>query len=201
MFKMLRRFKKHHIQVDEKRRKFLIDSVKIISALGAMSAVFPFISSLSPNKKTLRENHPVKIDISDLSPGEQMTVIWRGKPIWIYHRTSQQVHEINKFNPNLRDPDSLTNQQPEYAKNVYRSRNPKYLVLVGLCTHLGCAPKLQNANMQNKPAGFYCPCHGSRFDLSGRVYKNMPAPVNLEVPPYYFLNDTTLVIGDIHDIY
>jgi ubiquinol-cytochrome c reductase iron-sulfur subunit len=202
MFKMLRRFKiKPLKKVDLKRRKFLVDSIKIISAIGAISSLFPFIASLSPNKKTLRENDTVKIDLSRLRPGEQMTSIWRGKPILIYHRTSRQIQELKKSNSNLRDPDSLTNQQPEYAKNIYRSRNPNYLVLVGLCTHLGCSPKLQNANENNKPAGFYCPCHDSRFDLAGRVYKNMPAPVNLEVPPYYFLNDNILVIGDIHEIY
>lgn len=200
MFRLLRRIKsKSTSQVDEKKRKFLIDSVKIISVIGTVFAAIPFVSSLSPNKQILRKNKPLKVNIGHLVPGSQMTVIWRGKPVWIFHRTPQQLQEIRAYNANLRDPDSLTNQQPEYAKNVYRSRNPNYLVLIGLCTHLGCSPKLQSTNIANKTPGFYCPCHGSQFDLSGRVYKNMPAPLNLEVPPYYFLSDDVLVIGDAHE--
>ncbi len=199
MFKIRRSLKTRSIkQVDSVRRDFLVNAVKVLSAIGAAFAVVPFVSSLSPNRKILHANQPLHVDVSNIQPGTQMTVIWRGKPIWIIHRTPQQLKLIEAYNPSLRDPDSLTNQQPEFAKNIYRSSNPKYLVLVGLCTHLGCSPKFENANKPDKPPGFYCPCHGSRFDLSGRVYKKMPAPINLEVPPYYFLNDNILVIGEEH---
>ncbi len=199
MFKMRRSTKPNSIkQLDLKRRKFLIDVSKFIGGFGAIYALFPFVSSLNPNKKVLRNNQPLKVDVGHLKPGEQMTVKWRGKPIWIIYRTNEQLQELQISNQNLRDPESLTDQQPDYAKNIYRARNPKYLVLVGLCTHLGCSPKLKSNNNSNKQSGFYCPCHGSRFDLSGRVYKGMPAPINLEVPPYYFSSENVIVIGASH---
>lgn len=202
MFKsLIKRFKKTHNQeVDKDKRNFLVNSIKIASVLGAVSAFVPFVSALNPNKKILRENAPLTVDISNLQPGSQMTVIWRGKPVWILHRTAKQLQSVQQYNANLRDPDSLSDQQPSFAKNSYRSINPRYLVMIGLCTHLGCSPKLQTISDDKKSAEFYCPCHGSRFDLSGRVYKNMPAPLNMEVPPYYFLNDHTLVIGETHEI-
>ena len=185
-------------QVDLQRRKFLLNGAKVLGGLGALWALLPFASSLNPNRKVLRDNAPIKVDLSGLQPGEKLTVKWRGKPIWVLHRTAKQLQNIKQFNPTLRDPDSLVDQQPKYAQNQFRSRTPKFLVLVGICTHLGCSPQLARSKQQKIADEFYCPCHGSRFDLAGRVYKNMPAPINLEVPPYYFVDENTLVIGESH---
>lgn len=185
-------------QVDLQRRKFLLNGAKILGGLGALWALLPFLSSLNPNRKVLRDNAPIKVDLSGLQPGEKLTVKWRGKPIWVLHRTEEQLQNIQKYNPILRDPDSLVDQQPKYAQNHFRSRTPRFLVLVGICTHLGCSPQLVNAKTARVAGEFYCPCHGSRFDLAGRVYKNMPAPINLEVPPYYFIDENTVVIGASH---
>lgn len=181
--------------VDKERRNFLILSAKVFGGIGALWAFLPFLSSLSPSRKVLRDNAPLRVDLRGLKPGEKLTVKWRGKPICILHRTAEQVADLKKFDQTLRDPDSLVDQQPKYAQNFYRARSPKYLVLINICTHLGCSPQLAKNAKQDI---FYCPCHGSRFDLAGRVYKNMPAPINLEVPPYYFADDDTLVIGESH---
>lgn len=185
-------------QVDLRRRKFLLNGAKALGGLGALWALLPFVSALNPNRKVLRDNAPITVDLSGLQPGDKLTVKWRGKPIWILHRTDLQLQDIQQFNPILRDPDSLVDQQPKYAQNQYRSRTPKFLVLVGICTHLGCSPELASSKKHKSADEFYCPCHGSRFDLAGRVFKNMPAPINLEVPPYYFIDEHTLVIGESH---
>ncbi|KTD25532.1 ubiquinol--cytochrome c reductase, iron-sulfur subunit [Legionella maceachernii] len=138
------------------------------------------------------------VDLSKLEPGQQVTVEWRGKPVWIIRRTKEMLAQINGHDAQLRDPESLVEQQPSYAKNQYRSINPEYLVLVGICTHLGCSPKYtptKNELGSHWPGGFYCPCHGSTFDLAGRVFKGVPAPINLEVPPYQFISENVIVIG------
>lgn len=134
-----------------------------------------------------------------MEPGEQAIVEWRGKPVWIIKRTKDMLKDIDHHDAELRDPESLVDQQPEYAKNKYRSINPEYLVLIGICTHLGCSPKYKPSMGElgpDWPGGFFCPCHGSTFDLSGRVFKGVPAPINLEVPPYRFVNEHTLIIGE-----
>jgi ubiquinol-cytochrome c reductase iron-sulfur subunit len=189
--------KKSNRTIDESRRQFLLNGMKVLGGIGAFFAIMPFISAWNPSRKILEKNGPLQVDLSGLSPGQQITVEWRGKPIWIIYRSESMLAKLNKKTNELRDPDSLVLQQPNYAKNKYRSRNPKYLVLVGLCTHLGCSPKLQSNDKISEPDGFYCPCHGSRFDLSGRVYRGMPAPINLEVPPHRFLQDDLIEIGEV----
>lgn len=175
----------------------MTNSLKALGGLGAFFSLFPLISSLSPNKKILLDNTPLQVDISSLQPGQKMTVEWRGKPIWILYRTNSMLKHLNGDSNALRDPNSAVRQQPDFARNKFRSKNPNYIVLVGLCTHLGCSPKLQVCGKGSEPNCFYCPCHGSRFDLSGRVYKGVPAVTNLEVPPYKFLGEDVLVIGEV----
>ncbi|MFZ4076730.1 MAG: ubiquinol-cytochrome c reductase iron-sulfur subunit [Legionellaceae bacterium] len=177
-------------RIDEQRRRFLIKSACVLGGLGAVCATIPLVSSLAPSRKTLVEGAPLRVDISHLAPGEQITEIWRGKPVWILRRTATMVHQLNSPSSDLRDPLSLVPQQPSYAKNKYRSIKPEYLVLIGVCTHLGCIP-----HYEPQQALFLCPCHGSRFDMAGRVYKGVPAPINLKVPPYRFISDKVIEIG------
>lgn len=186
-------------EIDNERRGFLIKTTGVLGGIGALCALTPLVYSLLPSTKVQAENAPVKIDLSHLSPGEQMTVAWRGKPVWIIRRTLEMLRHLGDHNGQLRDPDSLVDQQPAYAKNNHRSIYPEYLVLVGICTHLGCAPQYK-PNPQDVsadwPGGFVCPCHGSTFDLAGRVYKGVPAPINLAVPPHRFLDPVTLMLGE-----
>jgi ubiquinol-cytochrome c reductase iron-sulfur subunit len=174
-------------------------------AVGVGAVAVPFVSSFAPSERAKAAGAAVEVDIGALKPGEMQTVEWRGKPVWILKRTPLQLESLKKTDalvadPNsLRKPDELT---PEYARNEYRSRKPELLVAVGICSHLGCSPtaKLQPGAQPSLPddwhGGFFCPCHGSMFDLAGRVYKNKPAPDNLEVPPYMFLTDSKLLIGE-----
>lgn len=185
--------------IDESRRQFLIKSTCILGGIGAICALTPFALSWLPSDKAQAEGAPVQVDLSQLEPGHQLIVEWRGKPVWIIRRTKEMLKNLEVDTDYLRDPESLVEQQPVYAKNKYRSLRPEYLVLIGICTHLGCSPKytpIPNTLGPNWPGGFYCPCHGSTFDLAGRVFKGVPAPINLEVPPYRFLNDHTIVIGE-----
>jgi ubiquinol-cytochrome c reductase iron-sulfur subunit len=185
--------------VDEQRRRFLLVTSGVLGGIGAACALTPFISSWLPSAKAQAEAAPVQVDLSRLEPGQQATVEWQGKPVWIIRRTKKMLAQLAGHDAQLRDPQSLVEQQPDYAKNQYRSINPEYLVLIGICTHLGCAPKYRpdkNELGPHWPGGFYCPCHGSTFDLAGRVFKGVPAPINLEVPPYRFIDDQTIVIGE-----
>jgi ubiquinol-cytochrome c reductase iron-sulfur subunit len=180
------------------RRKFLITLAAAFSSIATFFSLFPFISALRPTKEKTLLAGPMEVDISQLEPGQMLTVLWQGKPIWILRRTAEMVYSLKTDNSLLRDPDSKVPQQPPYADNFYRSIYPEYFVAVGVCTHLGCIPLLkpkENAIKKDWPGGFACPCHGSLFDLAGRVFKGVPAPINLEIPPYYFLNDKTIVIG------
>jgi ubiquinol-cytochrome c reductase iron-sulfur subunit len=185
--------------VDESRRQFLLTTTCVLGTIGAVCAITPFASSWLPSAKAREEGGAIRVDVSSLAPGEQMTVVWRGKPVWIFHRTPDMLQQLIKHSDELRDPDSRVEQQPIYAQNAYRAVKPQYLVLIGVCTHLGCIPKykpcLQALGTQWQ-GGFYCPCHGSMFDLSGRVYKNAPAPINLQVPPYHFVSEHVIVIGE-----
>ncbi|MBN9230189.1 MAG: ubiquinol-cytochrome c reductase iron-sulfur subunit [Legionella sp. 40-6] len=183
--------------IDLDRRRFLTKTAGVLGGVGAACALTPFIASWLPNSKDNLTAEPLQVKIDHLKPGEQLIVKWHGKPIWIIRRTQKMLEELNKPNNRLRDPLSLSPQQPHYAQNNYRSRNPEFLVLIGICTHLGCSPGYKpNAKEENKSqAGFLCPCHGSLFDMAGRVFKNMPAPINLAVPPYHFADDKTLIIG------
>jgi ubiquinol-cytochrome c reductase iron-sulfur subunit len=174
-------------------------------AVGVGAVAVPFVSSFAPSERAKAAGAAVEVDIGALKPGEMQTVEWRGKPVWILKRTPEQLESLKKTDAlvadpkSLRKPDELT---PEYARNEYRSRKPELLVAVGICSHLGCSPtaKLQAGAQPSLPedwqGGFFCPCHGSLFDLAGRVYKNKPAPDNLEVPPYMFLTDSKLLIGE-----
>lgn len=152
-----------------------------------------------PDAKAQAEGAPLQVDLSKMEPGQHLVIEWRGKPVWIIRRTKEMVQLLPQHESLLRDPKSLVEQQPAYAQNEYRSVNPEYLVLVGICTHLGCSPKYRPTPGElgaDWPGGFFCPCHGSTFDLAGRVFKGVPAPVNMEVPPYHFINEHTLVIGE-----
>lgn len=186
--------------VDEQRRRFLLASTGVLGGVGAMCALTPFVSSWMPSAKAQAEGAPVQVDLSKIEPGQQVTVPWRGKPVWIIRRTSDMLKQLeNEDKDRLRDPESLVDQQPKYAKNKFRSINPEYLVLVGVCTHLGCSPKYKPFEKElgpDWPGGFYCPCHGSLFDLAGRVFKGVPAPINLEVPPYRYISEHVIVIGE-----
>ena len=185
--------------VDQEKRKFLI-ATSAVGALGCAAAAVPFITSMTPSERAKAAGAPVEVDISKIAPGEMMTTEWRGKPVWIINRTDEMTAELTKHNDKLSDPNSdVTSQQPSYCKNPSRAIKPNLAVIVGICTHLGCSP---SAKMQPKgdmgdswTGGFFCPCHGSKFDLAGRVLKGSPAPINLVVPPYKYLADNTLLIG------
>lgn len=184
--------------VDEDRRRFLLTTTGVLGGIGALCALTPFVASWLPSAKAQADGAPVQVDLSKMDPGEQAVIEWRGKPVWIIRRTQDMLNTLPAHTSRLRDPNSLSAQQPEYAKNEHRSINPEFLVLIGICTHLGCSPKYKpNLGQQGAdwPGGFFCPCHGSTFDLSGRVFKDVPAPINMEVPPYYFLDQQTIVIG------
>src|SRR5690242_4954794 len=190
--------------VDASKRTWLIAS-SCVGAVGAAFTAVPFVSSFEPSERAKAAGAPVEVDISALQPGEKMTVEWRGKPVWIVKRTPQQVAALPKHDGELADPQSKRNQDeltPAYARNEARSIKPEVLVVVGICTHLGCSPTDRfNAGAQPSlpddwPGGFLCPCHGSTFDMAGRVFKNKPAPDNLRVPPHTYLADTRLLIGE-----
>ena len=187
--------------VDKGRRRFLTAATTVVGGVGTAFVLTPFVLSMEPSAKAQAAGAPVEADVSKLESGQMMTVAWRGKPVWIVRRTEENLKDLPSNDPNLLDPNSDANQQPEYAKNEWRSREKEYLVLVGICTHLGCSPtyrpELAPADLGPEwKGGFLCPCHGSRFDLASRVFKGVPAPKNLEVPPYKFLSKTLILIGD-----
>jgi len=190
-------------QVDPARRMWMAITCGA-GAVGAGFTAVPFVASFLPSERARAAGAPVEVDISALKPGEKLTVEWRGKPVWIVKRTSDQLATLPKVEPQLADPKSARNPDltPEYARNEYRSIKPEVFVTVGICSHLGCSPidKFQTGAQPSLPddwtGGFLCPCHGSTFDMAGRVYKNKPAPDNLEVPPHMYLSDNRLVIGD-----
>ncbi len=190
--------------VDKNRRRFLIGATSTMGAAGVVAIATPFLSSMSPSARALAAGAPVEVDVSKVEPGQLLRVIWRGKPVWVVNRTEEMLAALPSLDANLKDPNSdVVTQQPEYTKNGYRSREEKYIVLVGICTHLGCSPSYRPEVAPEDlgadwKGGWYCPCHGSRFDLAGRVYKGAPAGTNLEVPPYYFMNDekTRVLVGE-----
>ena len=187
--------------VDHGRRKALTNGVAIVGSVGTLISVWPFASSMNPSASALAAGAPVEVDVSKMEPGQLIQDIYRRKPIWIIRRTPEMVKTLSELTPKLRDPNSEEeSQQPAFAQNEFRSIKEEYLVLYGICTHLGCSPEYRPdpgaAGLgANWLGGFYCACHGSRFDLAGRVYKNMPANKNLEVPKYYFLSDGRILIG------
>ena len=187
--------------VDMGRRKFLTATTSVVGGAGIVLAAIPFIQSWQPSARAKTAGAPVEVDIGKLETGQMSISEWRGQPIWIIHRSQAQLDALPSQVPRLRDPDSkVEEQQPKFAQNEYRSRKPELLVMVGICTHLGCSPKF-HGELKPEPfdpewkGGFFCPCHKSRFDMSGRVYQGVPAPTNLVVPPYYFIDDTHIMIG------
>jgi ubiquinol-cytochrome c reductase iron-sulfur subunit len=191
-------------QIDNGKRTWIIAST-CAGVVGAGAAAVPFVASFQPSERARAAGAAVEADIGGLKPGEKMTVEWRGKPVWIVRRTPEQLAELPKVDKELADPESMRTNfatTPEYARNDWRSIKKEYLVVVGICSHLGCSPsdKFVQGAQPSLPddwkGGFLCPCHGSTFDMSGRVFKDKPAPDNLEVPPYMYLSDTRLIIGE-----
>ena len=186
--------------VDNKRRRLLTIATAGVGALGAVGLAVPFAGSLTPSEKAKAAGAPVEVDISKMEPGQQITVEWRGKPVWIINRSAEILDLLPSVDGRLVDPGSETDQQPEYAKNPYRSIKQEILVLVGICTHLGCSPKYEPeigaVSFDNDwKGGFLCACHGSKFDLAGRVFSGVPAPTNLEVPPHMYVSDDVILVG------
>ena len=187
--------------IDLQRRRFLTATTAVVGAAGMGAAALPFIASWQPSDRTIAAGAPVVVDISKLEPGQQLTVEWRRQPVWVLRRTPEMLAALPKLDDRLRDPDSLVEtQQPDYARNAYRSIREEYLVVVAICTHLGCVPSFRPdiapADLgPSWPGGYFCPCHGSRFDFAGRVYTGVPAPTNLVVPPYKYTSDTVVAIG------
>ncbi len=187
--------------VDKERRNAIIVTCAVGGA-GVAAVAAPFLASFAPSERAKAAGAPVEVDLSSIAPGEKITVEWRGLPVWILRRTKEMLEEVRKADGEVADPKSQRTQYPTppYARNEYRSIKPEFLITVGVCTHLGCSPSgpfQPGANPQlGNDAGFVCPCHGSTFDLAGRVFKNKPAPDNLPVPPHKYLSDTVVMIGD-----
>ena len=183
--------------VNQGRRRFLVAATSAVGGVGAIGAAVPFVASWNPSAKAKAAGAPVTVNIGKLKSGQQMTVEWRGKPVWIVRRTPSMLSQLESLTDQLQDPDSEKQQQPPYAQNKFRSIKEEYLVLVGICTHLGCSPQfLPEVLPSSDFGGFFCPCHGSKFDLAGRVLRGVPAPTNMEVPPHMYLDDSQLVVGE-----
>ena len=187
-------------EVNRARRNIIIASACAGGAAAVASAV-PFAASMLPSERAKAAGAPVEADISKLAPGEMQIVEWRGKPVWIVRRTKEMLEGIKKDDSIVADPRSEVAQQPEYARNEYRSIKEEFVVLEGVCTHLGCSPQFKSLEAKAEmgadwAGGFYCPCHGSKFDFAGRVFKGVPAPINLRVPPHAYLSESTIVIGE-----
>lgn len=190
--------------MDKSRRQWLI-ATSVVGGAGAAAVALPLVSTFAPSEKAKAAGAPVEMDIAGMQPGEMRTVEWRGKPVWVVRRTPEMLASLASVEGELADPNSARNPKdltPEYAQNQHRSIKPEYLVAVGICSHLGCSPitKFETGAQPSLPdnwtGGFLCPCHGSTFDLAGRVFKNKPAPDNLEVPPHMYVSDTMLIIGE-----
>lgn len=184
--------------VNTGRRRFLTVTTSIVGAAGAVGVAVPFVRSWNPSAKAKAAGAPVKANIAKLEPGQMMTVEWRGKPVYVLRRTAEALKTITELDDSVQDPNSEKPQQPGYTANHFRSIKDEYLVVLGLCTHLGCAPKYRpevGTLGEDWLGGFFCPCHGSKFDLAGRVYKGVPAPTNLEIPPHSYEGDSIIVIG------
>ena len=186
--------------VDESRRSFLTFATTATGVIGAAFGAVPFIASWSPSERARALGAPVEVDVTKIDPGQMVTLTWRKQAIYVVHRTPEMVEKLAGHDKDLKDPASASSEQPAYATNPKRAVKDEFLVVIGNCTHLGCLPKtrFEQGNPElgaDWPGGFFCPCHGSRFDLAGRVFNGSPASVNLRIPPYSFSNDSTLVIG------
>ena len=182
--------------VDNNRRRFLTAATVVVGAAGTVAVAVPFLSSWSPSARAKTAGAPVEANIGKLEPGQQIIVKWRGKPVWVVRRDENALATLPKVTDLLRDPESDESKQPEYARNEQRSRKPEFLIVEGICTHLGCSPTYQPEITTDFEGGFFCPCHGSKFDLAGRVYSGVPAPTNLTIPPHYFVSDDVILIGE-----
>ena len=188
---------------DQGRRRFLIAATSVVGGVGGAAAVVPFVMSMLPSERAKAAGAPVEVDISKVEPGMLLSVEWRGKPVWVVNRTKEMLDRLAQNDSFLRDPKSDDSDQPESCKNPLRSHEdkPNYLVVTGVCTHLGCSPSArmkagpESGMGDSWPGGFFCPCHGSKFDLAARVFQGVPAPTNLTIPPYTYLSDTRLLIG------
>ena len=191
-------------ELDQRKRRFLVAATGVAGGIAGVAAAVPFVASMLPSERAKAAGAPVEADVGGLAPGEKITVEWRGQPVWIVRRTPDMLEAIKQSDDKVVDPKSERKPgelTPEYARNEFRSRKPELLVVVGICSHLGCSPQDRfkagaEAFESDWKGGFYCPCHGSLFDLAGRVYKNKPAPDNLKVPPYKYLSETKILIGD-----
>ncbi|MBB5322644.1 ubiquinol-cytochrome c reductase iron-sulfur subunit [Marinobacter oulmenensis] len=186
--------------VSQGRRRFLIGATSVVGGVGVVGAAVPFVGSWNPSAKAEAAGAPVTVNVDKIEPGQQVTIEWRGKPVWIIRRTDTMLENIEKLNDVVKDPQSEEPQQPSYIDGPLRAIRPEFGIYVGLCTHLGCVPsyrpEVAPADLgENWLGGLFCPCHGSRYDLAGRVYQGQPAPLNLEVPPYRFDDDSTLTVG------
>ncbi|SMN14792.1 Ubiquinol-cytochrome C reductase iron-sulfur subunit [uncultured Candidatus Thioglobus sp.] len=188
-------------EIDLKRRRFLTGATSVVGAVGVGFVLVPFLSSWMPSARAKAAGAPVDVNIEKLEDGQLVRILWRKKPVWIFKRDKTALANLLVQDDNLVDPNNLEDQQPAYAKNVHRSINPEIAVIIGICTHLGCSPTYRpevgaaDLGGDEWKGGFYCPCHGSKFDLSGRVFKNVPAPTNLVIPPYHFVNDSLIRLG------
>lgn len=187
--------------VNNGKRRFLVASTSVVGAVGVGFVAVPFLASWMPSERAKNAGAPIEADVSRLEEGRMMTVEWQSKPVWIVRRSEKTLADLETIADQLRDPASANvDQQPEYAQNMYRSIKPEFLVLVGICTHLGCSPTFRPdiapADLgENWLGGFFCPCHSSKFDMAGRVFQGVPAPTNLVVPPHYYVTDTTIIVG------
>jgi ubiquinol-cytochrome c reductase iron-sulfur subunit len=185
----------------DKTRRNLVVATSVVGGAASIGAAVPFVASMMPSERAKAAGAPVEVDISSIAPGEMKVFEWRGKPVWVIRRTDEMLASLKTVVAKLTDPASKDSIQPEYAANEYRAIKPEVMVMEGVCTHLGCSPQMKPADAKAEMGadwggGFYCACHGSKFDLAGRVFRGAPAPTNLVVPPYAFLSDSTLLIGD-----
>lgn len=187
--------------VDKSKRQFLTSALTVVGAVGTGYLAVPFLAQMQPSTKAMAAGAPVTVDISKMEPGQLIRVAWRGKPVWLLNRTPEVLETLRTLDDQLRDPQSSESIQPVYTKNPTRALKQEIFVAVGLCTHLGCSPtfrpEIGPADLgPDWKGGFFCPCHGSWFDLAGRVYRGVPAPTNLEIPPYRYITDTQIIIGE-----
>ncbi|TVP88151.1 MAG: ubiquinol-cytochrome c reductase iron-sulfur subunit [Thioalkalivibrio sp.] len=191
--------------VSRGRRRFLVAATSVVGGAGVVALAAPFVAALQPSARAQAAGAPVEVNVSQIEPGQRISVGWRGRPVWVVRRTPEMLDLLPEIRDRLRDPDSeQVTQQPEYARNPHRSIDPEIVVLIGLCTHLGCSPsyrpEIGTADMgADWGGGWLCGCHGSRFDMAGRVYRNMPAALNLEVPPHHYLSDDVILVGEDPD--
>ncbi len=186
--------------VDTSKRRFLIAATTVVGGVGAVYTAVPFVASWMPSERAKAAGAPVEADISKLEDGQMLRVQWRGKPVWMVKRTEEMLQALPTIDGRLRDPNSEEPQQPPYCQNATRSIKPEVLVAVGICTHLGCSPSfvpeaLPQPYDPDWKGGFFCPCHGSKFDLAGRVFQGVPAPINLEVPPHKYISESLVLVG------